>query len=217
MQVVVALILFLMTGALTPVNRRFRSEPDGIPIYIVSNGFHTDVVLPVREARTGHDWLRELGQPALAARFARYPYVAFGWGNEGFYLGSMQGKFPGPGPILGAAFPSRTLMHVDFYRAAPDSGQQVVPLRVTPTQYQRLVAYVRRSFAPPDSLGRYALRQASGYTAEDFFFRARGRYHLLRTCNDWTARTLRQAGIRAPLKSPLAAPVLYQARRGALP
>ncbi|UYZ64492.1 TIGR02117 family protein [Hymenobacter weizhouensis] len=215
MQVVVALILLLMTGALVPTHRQFRSVPGGIPIYLVSNGFHTDVVLPVREARTGHDWLRELGQPALAARFAGYRYVAFGWGNEKFYLGSMNGKFPGPGPILGAAWPSRTLMHVDFYRAAPDSGEHVVPLRVAPEQYRRLVGFVRRSFAAPDSLGRYALRQPTGYSPEDFFFRAQGRYHLLRTCNDWTAQALRRAGVRAPLKSPLAAPVLHHARRAA--
>ncbi|UPL50573.1 TIGR02117 family protein [Hymenobacter sublimis] len=212
MSAIAALVLLLLTGTVVPLNRQFRQTPDGVTIFVVSNGFHTDVVLPMREARTGHDWLQTLSQPALTARFARYPYVAFGWGNEGFYLGSMGGKFPGPKAVLGALFPSRTLMHVDFYRAAPDSGARVVPLRISPDQYRTLAAYVQRSFRP-DSLNHMQLRQPTGYSPVDFFFRARGRYHALRTCNDWTNRGLRQAGIRAALKAPLAASVLFQARR----
>jgi uncharacterized protein (TIGR02117 family) len=217
MSAFVAFILLLMTGTLVPVNRRFQQTPGGVPIYVVSNGFHTDVVLPMKEAQTGRHWLQELNQPALTARFARYPYVAFGWGNERFYLGSMGGRFPGPRAIAGAAFPSKTLMHVSFYRAAPDSGRYVVPLRISVAQYAQLVSYVRQSFGPPDSLGRLPLRQATGYTPHDFFFPATGRYHALRTCNDWTNRGLRRAGLRAALKAPLAASVLFQARRSRRP
>ncbi|WP_139922820.1 TIGR02117 family protein [Hymenobacter sp. DG01] len=212
MSALAAFLLFLLTGTLVPVNRRFEQTPGGVPIYVVSNGFHTDVVLPLRDAQTGQDWLRTLNQPALTARFARYPYVAFGWGNEGFYLGSMGGKFPGPKAVVGALFPSRTLMHVDFYRAAPDSRARVVPLRISPEQYRRLTAYVQQSFRA-DSLGGVQLRQPAGYTPEDFFFLGRGRYHALRTCNDWTNQGLRRAGLRAALKAPLAGSVLFQARR----
>ncbi|UOQ76879.1 DUF2459 domain-containing protein [Hymenobacter sp. 5516J-16] len=63
-------------------------------------------------------------------------------------------------------------MHVDFYRAAPDSGARVVPLRISPEQYRTLAAYVQRSFRP-DSLNHMQLRQPTGYSPEDFFFRAR--------------------------------------------
>lgn len=212
MSALAAFILFLLTGTVVPVNRKFQQTPDGVPIYVVSNGFHTDVVLPLRDAQTGQDWLQTLNQPALTARFARYPYVAFGWGNEGFYLGSMGGKFPGPKAVAGALFPSRTLMHVDFYRAAPAAGNRVVPLRVSPEQYRQLTAYVRQSFRT-DSLGQVQLRQPTGYSPEDFFFLAEGRYHALRTCNDWTNQGLRRAGLRAALKAPLAGSVIYQIRR----
>ena len=213
MAAFVAFVLLLMTGTLVPVNRQFRQTPGGVPVYLVSNGFHTDVMVPLREEQTGQDWLRELHQPALTARFGHYPYVAFGWGNEGFYLGSMGGKMPGPGAVAGALLPSHTLMHVNFYRVPPDSGRYVVPLRISAAQYQRLTEYIRASFAAPDSLGARPLRQAAGYSSHDFFFRATGRYHALRTCNDWTNRGLRRAGLRAALKAPLAAPVLFQARR----
>ncbi|TGE08724.1 TIGR02117 family protein [Hymenobacter fodinae] len=213
MQALVAFVLFLMTGSLVPINRDFRQTPDGVPIFVVSNGLHTDVVLPLRETRTGQDWLQELHQPALSAQFRQYQYVGFGWGNEGFYLGSMGHKFPGPKAVLGALFPSKTLMHVDFYRSAPQAGARVVPLRISPEQYQRLTTYVRNSFQAPDSLGQYSLRLPQGYTSEDFFFLARGRYSAWRTCNDWTNQGLKQAGIRSALKAPFAASVLFQARQ----
>ncbi len=215
MPAFVAFVLLLMTGALVPVNRQFRPTPGGVPVFVVSNGIHTDLLLPTRDPQTGHDWLRELGQPGLTARFGRAPYVGFGWGNEGFFLGSMGGRTPGPGAVVRALFPSKTLVHVSFYRAAPDSGTYVVPLHVSAAQYAQLVRHVRAALAAPDSAGARQLRQATGYGGADFFFRARGRYHALRTCNDWTTQGLRRAGIRAPLKSPLAAPVLFQVRRNA--
>ncbi|WP_426492386.1 DUF2459 domain-containing protein [Hymenobacter sp. 102] len=214
MPALVAFVLFLMTGTLMPRNRQFRQTPGGVQIYVVSNGFHTDVVLPLREPQTGHNWLQILDQPALTAQFGRYRYAAFGWGNQGFYLGSMNGHFPGPRAIAGAVFPSKTLMHVDFYRAAPDSGRHVVPLRISAEQYRRLTAYVQQGFRA-DSLGRPQLRQPTGYSPEDFFFLGTGHYHALRTCNDWTSRGLHRAGLRAALKSPLAASVVFQSRRGA--
>ncbi|WBA42668.1 DUF2459 domain-containing protein [Hymenobacter canadensis] len=207
-----AFILLLMTGALLPVNRRFRQTPDGVPVFVVSNGTHTDVVLPLQEPRTGISWLPHLPDSTLRARFGGYPYAAFGWGSEGFYLASYGHQLPGPGVVLRAVVPGPTLMHMRFLRQAPVAGPRVVPLRISVAQYQALAAQVAASFQA-DSLQHYQLRNAAGYTPTDFFFRATGRYHALRTCNDWTVRSLRRAGLRVPLKSPLAAPVLMQARR----
>ncbi|WP_366671526.1 DUF2459 domain-containing protein [Hymenobacter taeanensis] len=62
-------------------------------------------------------------------------------------------------------------------------------------------------------MGQYQLRVPTGYTPEDFFFRAQGHYSAWRTCNDWTNQALKKTGIRAALKAPLAASVLFQARR----
>ncbi|MCC2545203.1 TIGR02117 family protein [Hymenobacter sp. BT175] len=213
MQAVAALLLLLLTGTVVPVNRDFRPTPDGIPVFVVSNGFHTDLVLPLWEpgTGTGTDWLTQLG-PELQTRFATYQYVAFGWGSERFYLESYPGHFPRIGTILRSALPGATLMHVDFHRSAPRPGPRVAALQISPAQYQQLVTTIRGSFAP-DSAGRPVLRNEAGYRSEDFFFRARGSYHALRTCNDWTNQALKRAGIRAALKAPLAASVLFQARR----
>jgi uncharacterized protein (TIGR02117 family) len=211
MAALAALLLFLVTGTVMPVNRQFHQTPGGIPIFVVSNGFHSDVVVPLRELQTETDWLQKLGQPAWTSQFGQYAFVAFGWGNEGFFLDSYGRHFPHVGTTLRAALPSPTLMHVGFYPSAP-AGSRVVPLLISAAQYRALVQYIAASFQA-DSLGHYTLRNPAGYTSHDFFFRAKGRYHLLRTCNDWTNQTLSEAGIRAAWKAPLAASVLYQVRR----
>ncbi|WP_345226304.1 TIGR02117 family protein [Hymenobacter koreensis] len=214
MSAFVVFIVLLMGGSVVPRNANFRETPDGVPIYVVSNGFHTDLLMPLYETRSGIRWLDTLGQPALTAAFGAHEYVAFGWGNEAFFLESYAGGFPKAGTVARALLPGRTLMHVDFYRQDPAAGKHVVPLRISVAQYQELSRYIARSFQP-DSAGRRVLRNAHGYTAEDFFFLARGQYHALRTCNDWTNQGLRQAGIRSALKAPLAASVLFQVRRAA--
>jgi uncharacterized protein (TIGR02117 family) len=214
MSAFVAFILLIMTGTLVPINRDFRPTPGGIPILVVSNGVHSDLVLPVQEPRTATNWLQKLNNPALLAPYEAHQFVAFGWGNEGFYLGSYGGHFPGLGATLRAALPSPTLVHVDFYKNAPQPGERVVSLLISPAEYRQLVAYVEQSWQP-DSAGRPLLVTAKGYTPDDFFLRGRGRYHLLRTCNDWTNRGLRTSGLRAALKAPFAASVLYQAKQAA--
>ncbi len=210
----VALVpVLLLTGTLIPRNTDFRSAAGGIPVYVTSNGFHTDLVLPVREPVTGTDWLAALPADSVwRTRFGAYTYVAFGWGSEGFYLDSYGGRLPRTGTVLRALVPGPTLMHVDFYRRPPAEGPRVARVLVTPAQYRALREHVRAAFAP-DTAGRWVPRNAAGYTSEDFFFRASGSYHALRTCNDWTNQGLKYAGIRAALKAPLAASVLYQVRQ----
>ncbi|QNP52082.1 DUF2459 domain-containing protein [Hymenobacter qilianensis] len=212
MAAFVAFILLLMTGTLVPVNSDFRQTPDGIQVFVVSNGVHSDLVFPVREPRTATNWLQKLNDSTVVSKFGRYEYIGFGWGNEGFYLGSYGRQFPGLGATLRAAFPSPTLLHVDFYKNAPQPSERVVPLLISEAQYRQLTAFVVQSWQT-DSAGRPLLMNAAGYTPDDFFVRAKDKYHLLRTCNDWTNRGLRTSGLRAALKAPFAASVLYQARQ----
>jgi len=210
-----AFLLLLLTGTVVPVNCDFRQTPDGVPVFVVSNGVHTDIVVPLRDTLTGFSWLQQLSQPAWSRQFAPYQFVGFGWGDEGFYLHSYGGHSPGVGTTLKAVLlPTPTLLHVDFYRAAPLAGRRVVPLRISAEQYHRLTTAILRSFAR-DSTGHLIPLAAPGYTSDDFFLRARGRYHALHTCNDWTNRSLQRAGVRAALKAPLAGSVLFQVRRAA--
>ncbi|MBC6609391.1 TIGR02117 family protein [Hymenobacter sp. BT507] len=204
-----ALVLFLLTGTLVPINRKFRETPGGIPVFVVSNGLHTDVVVPTQEPHTGLDWRPLLTAPGQPAPLAAYPFVAFGWGNADFYRNSRGGHTPGVGTTLRAALPSPTLLHVSWWAGPPQPGTRVAALHISAAQYQTLAATIQASFQT-DSAGRFVPAALPGYTLHDRFFAAYGRYYILRTCNDWTNRVLRRAGLRAALKAPLAGSVLYQ-------
>ncbi len=206
------LLLLLLAPACVPVNRHFRPTPDGRTVWITSNGFHTDLLLPLHQP--GADWLAFLQNPAWATQFAAYEYVAFGWGNADFYLAYRNGGRPGVGTTARALLPAATVMHLDFYRRPPRPGRRAVALHVSEAEYGRLVGYVQGSFAR-DSAGRLQLYAGYGFTPEDFFFVANGRYHALHTCNAWTNCALKQAGVRAAWSGLLAPEVLRQVRKAA--
>ena len=55
--VILAYFLAVAVLGLIPVNAGFRPQPDGVRIYVINNGVHSDIVLPARSATM--DWTRE--------------------------------------------------------------------------------------------------------------------------------------------------------------
>jgi uncharacterized protein (TIGR02117 family) len=94
------------------------------------------------------------------------------------------------------------LLHIEHIaepRDNPAAGVRRVMLR--PQEYARLVAFVRTSLQPGG-------RAYPGYDHYDAFYEARGRYTLLNTCNAWTGRGLRQAGVRVGRWTPFPVTVM---------
>ena len=65
----------------------------------------------------------------------------------------------------------------------------------------RLAAFVR------DTLGTGG-KVANGYGPDDVFYDARGTYSAIGTCNEWTGRALRHAGVRVGAWTPFPATVM---------
>ena len=180
-----------VAGALMlwPANARAPAEPPNIEAYVLSNGVHTDLVLPVRSAVI--DWRalfdpRDAKVPPLDAEF-----IAIGWGDRDFYLHTPTWADLTLRRAVGALFGANaSLLHVTWLtRAQLRQGAYAMPM--SPRQYLQLVAHVR------ESLPRAAARPmpGAGYGAEDAFYEALGSYHLFETCNTWTGRGLRRAGV----------------------
>lgn len=208
--ILICLIVLYVTlagiGMIIPTNRSYRPAANGIPVFVTTNGFHTDIILPVQNRRD--KCFRILQQSDLSTKYANYPYVSFGWGDRNFYMESYNNHFPAVTTILSTLFiPGKTLMHIDFYAGAPRTGKQVKKLMLTPEQYERLVDFINTSFlSEQDVLAK--LPQA-GYYDTDYFFEANGRYHLFNTCNVWTGEALAAAGIKVSYWTPLESAVFY--------
>jgi uncharacterized protein (TIGR02117 family) len=189
-----------LTGGALPANAGWRPPERGVEIWVESNGIHTALVVP--KVAAGIDW-RPLFRPGHLSdpRYAAYPYAAIGWGEQRFYLETPTWAEARPAVILGAALGSdRTLVHVD-HLPRPREGERVRRLVLRPDEYRRLAAFIRASLVPGGA--RYP-----GYAGYDAFYQARGRYSALRTCNSWTGRALRHAGVRVGRWTPFPATVL---------
>ena len=189
-----------MIGGMVPVNAASVRPQAGIPILIESNGVHTGLVLP--KVAAGIDWRTLLpGRDLANPRYARYDHVAIGWGDRRFYIETPTWADVRPLTVLAAAVGSgQTVLHVEHIampEARPDS--RIVLLR--PAEYRRLAAFIRNSLATGGA-------HRPGYTVDDAFYTATGRYDAVRTCNAWTGAALRAAGVRMGAWTPFPVTVL---------
>ena len=150
-----------------------------ITVFIQTNGVHTGIVLPAGP----HKWR------------------AFGWGDRDFYLNTPRWQDIRPGTAVAALVGSGdTLVHVDdLDDFLPDENWR--PLRLRADEYARLRAYIAATLKPGG-------KPIPGYTARDRFYPARGRYSALVTCNVWTGRALKAAGVRTGIWTPFSGDVM---------
>ncbi|WNO54437.1 TIGR02117 family protein [Stakelama saccharophila] len=197
-----------LVGGAIPVNTGRVAPERGIRVYVADNGIHTDIVLPVTAG--GNDW-RDLLRPEDLAdpRYAAHPYVAFGWGDRAFYVGTPTWSDLDLATVLRAATGSDdTVLHVEHV-PRPLAGPDIRALTLRPDEYRRLVRYVRASFRVGADGRAGSVR---GYGPHDAFYDARGHYDAVHTCNEWTGRALRRAGVRTGWWTPFSDTVMWWLR-----
>ena len=204
------LLLISAILSLIPANRSFSPREDGIKIFIVSNGVHTDFVLPVKTSII--NWHILFSGDHFNDALSYAPYIAFGWGDKGFYLKTPEWKDLRLQTAIVALFmPSVSAMHVTLW-PEPKDGKLSAMVYLTEAEYQKIVNYILDSFEwGPDK--RIIKIDHPGYGDYDLFFESSLRFHIFRTCNVWTSQGLKKAGVRTPLWTPYDRPILYQLSR----
>jgi uncharacterized protein (TIGR02117 family) len=204
-------LFFALVLGLVPVHAGFRQPAEGVDIYVSTNGAHADLVVPACHPHM--DWHRFLWPERPVPADCSQRYIAFGWGDRGFYLETPTWndlRFP---VALRALFwPSASAMHVDHLHRPPPPHPDHQRIRITPQQYGQLVEHIRAGFAL-DGTGSPQPIHGISYTHSDAFYEGRGSYQLFRTSNSWTAEGLRRSGVRTALWSPFDRGLMYHARR----
>jgi len=172
-----------------PANAKPPAEPATVEAWVLSNGVHTDLVFPVRSATV--DWLQLFPLSDFKAPPPDAEFVAIGWGDREFYLHTPTwGDLTAARAFGALSGGNRSLLHVTYLqRAQLRRGAYKLPL--SQPQYAQLVAYVRATLPS----GRATPIAGAHYASDDAFYEAQGSYHLFETCNTWTGRGLRQAGV----------------------
>lgn len=174
-----------------------------IPVYVYTpNGVHTDLVLPVRTAYK--DWSQEIRYGHTTSRDSiGYDYLAFGWGDKGFFYIPSWSDLTFPIAFRAAFHLGTAAMHTTFHRESElKPSATCVRLDLTPAQYERLVAYVQGSFKPGPG-GHVQYLPGHTYAGHDAFYEGMWAYSFWHTCNVWANKGLKVAGQRAALWTPL--------------
>lgn len=66
------------------INSKVGESQEGLDIYIITNGVHTDLILPYKNDL--HDWTPFVKSIDTKSGSPTSQYVSFGWGDKGFYL-----------------------------------------------------------------------------------------------------------------------------------
>lgn len=184
-------------GSLIPANDDWEEPESGITIYIHDNGIHAGLILP--RANSIADWSDLVRPEDLPDPRDASEWLLFGWGDRVFYVETPTWWDLRPQTAVIALFGSEaSLVHVDHIPSfAP--ADTIRAITVTPDQYARIAETIRAQFAL-DTEGR--AQPVRGYGAYDVFYEAHDRYSAIQTCNEWTGRILRDAGVRVGIWTP---------------
>lgn len=154
-----------------------------VPLLLVRHAWHTGLVVPAtafpetspfRAAFPGADWLE------------------LGWGDRLFY--------PHPDPSLATAlraalWPTPSTLALAAHRGPAETvpGEELWLLEVGAAAVERLHARALATLEL-DAQGR-PIPVAAGRRPNELFWASSEPFHLLRTCNRWTAELLRAAGL----------------------
>lgn len=75
----VSLLSFILVN-----NDKLTNNEPKVDIFILSNGVHTDIVVPVKNE--SYDWSKQIKFEYTKAKDSTAKYIAMGWGDREFYL-----------------------------------------------------------------------------------------------------------------------------------
>jgi len=196
---VLSLMTYLLIVTLlsfVSVNEDFAENQKEIPIYILTNGVHTDIVLPLKSEH--YDWTNQLKPEHTKAKDSTYQYAALGWGDKGFYLETPTWADLKTSTALKAASGlSSTAMHVTFYKDLKESNS-CKKLQISSDNYKKLILFINESFQTKS--GEFLKIETDAvYGKHDVFYEANGSYSLFYTCNSWANQALKAANQKAAL------------------
>jgi uncharacterized protein (TIGR02117 family) len=171
-------------------------------MYVSNHGWHTSIILPAKDVQQQ--------EPALKQRFADAAYLGFGWGDASVYQADEVHFLPATVAIL---LPTNAVIHV-VATATPKPNQDTQTLCLSNSHYQSLIQYILSSFTRDAQ--HHIMPTALDDGENSQFYYAQGSYYYLNTCNTWTAKALKSAGLDiTPVFYPTASQVMRRVKDAA--
>lgn len=200
-------LIIAVLGTWISTGKKSKTTQGEITVFIQTNGFHTDWIVPIQSNEW--NWFYFFDKE-YQKKYQKYAYIAFGWGDEGFYTVSKTNKSQVMTALNAVFLPSETVMHVDFIDSTPKTSEDIVELCITAKQLQKLNQYILKSFKKQKKQDFQYISE--GYWGTDYFFRAKGKYSMFFTCNNWTNRGLKRLNIRTGIWTPFSQSIFFHLR-----
>jgi uncharacterized protein (TIGR02117 family) len=156
-----------------------------VAVYLVAHDMHSGIA--VRRADISAGLWPE------SRDFPQAEYLEVGWGDRDYYYGRNQGLW---GTWRAGLWSNPSVLHVAGVRgplAENFSASEIIELTLPRDGFERLVRYIHDAY---DRAGAPAAAPLGpGLYGDSRFYPAWESFSLLRTCNVWTARGLRGAGL----------------------
>ena len=187
---VVGLYLVLALVTLRHGDRTlYPANGDTVTVYVLDNGFHTDIAVPSSEITPG-SLLSEAAKPA-----GRAPWLVIGWGDAGFYTAKgFSAARAADG--LRALFWINNPSVIRVFGVSGDPGalydrKTALPVTLSRAGFAAMIAHMQASFVEKD--GHPVVYPVPGTT--DAFYDSHEHFSVARDCNNWTADQLDAAGL----------------------
>jgi uncharacterized protein (TIGR02117 family) len=185
-----------------PVNSELNTARGNhkVQIYLLSNGVHTDIVLPVKNPIVRWDTVFPIEN--TRGKFDDAKNIAIGWGDKGFYLNTPTwGDLTFSTAFKAVSGLSTTALHTTYYKELK-KGDNCVMFKVSTHDYRLLKSYILKSLKYNKKNKPIYIKTNAVYGDRDAFYDAVGAYHLFSTCNTWTNDALKYSNQKASLWTP---------------
>jgi len=165
---------------------------------VAKHGWHTSIFIAAPDIQHRITGLKQ--------RFPAAQYLSVGWGDESIYQADEVHFLPATQAIL---LPTNAVLHVVAHQTRPHTHQQtqVLSTCVKDIDYQNLLSYIENSFERNSQQRIIPTNAEDG--AESQFYKAKGTYYFLNTCNTWVGKALASAGYDlSPVFRPTASQIM---------
>ena len=200
-SILIALGVYFLAAivlSIIPVNRNTPKCEATEQLYLSSNGIHVDFVLPTKH-------LDDSLKNALAID-SSIQFVGIGWGDEKFFLETPTWDDLKWSTVLRSLLlKTPSVLHISHYTRKSKSWEGIA---LCQTQMENLREYISESFQRSEQQ-KFLKIGNFGYTQQDFFYRAKGSYNFINTCNIWVNRGLKKAEVKTAIWSPFEWGIYY--------
>ena len=157
----------------------------GVAVYLVAHDKHSGIAVRRADIPAGL-WPE-------SRDFPQAQYLEVGWGARDYYMGRDQGFW---GTMKAALGQTSSVLHVAGVRgplAENFLASEIIEVQLSRDGFERLIRYINDAY---DRAGAPVVAPLGpGLYGDSRFYPAWESFNLFRTCNVWTARGLRGAGL----------------------